>query len=229
MRSSVRVVLRGGAVALVGIAVLARGAHAQEGLFERLGLDRLRLTSVGLGYGPVTPAKVDPTHSFALQVDYGEIARRVHVVFGASYWESSFTNEVVSEFVRQLEGSIVDPAGDDTIHAGRVRVSAVSLEMEARYYPGRPSAALRPYVSLGLGAHAINAESKLINDTFVESALDNISTGVTGVAGLEVVPARRFSFGVQARYTLMSTVRFGTVRALANYHFGRTRRPGRDS
>jgi opacity protein-like surface antigen len=222
-------VLRGGAGALLLLGVVASAARAQEGLFERLGLDRLRLTSIGVGYGPATPAKVEPTHSFALQVDYGEIARHVHVVFGASYWESSFTDEVVNEFVRQLEGSIVDPAGDDTVHAGRVRVSAVSLEMEARYYPGRPNAALKPYVSLGLGAHAINAESKLINDTFVESALDNISTGVTGVAGLDIAPARRISFGVQARYTLMSTVRFGTLRALANYHFGRPRRQGRDS
>lgn len=229
MRRCRRIVLPIASGAMLLLAMLAGEVAAQEeeGLFEKLGLDRLRLTSIGLGYGPATPAKVEATHSFALQVDYGEIAPQWHVVFVAGYWESSFDDETVEEFVRQIEASIDDPSGEATLQPARVRVSAVSLELEGRYFPFRRPAAFQPYVGLGIGAHAINAESRLINDTFVESALDNISTGFTGVAGVQIAPSRRLSFGVQGRYTLLSTLRYGTLRALVSYHFARAQRPAR--
>lgn len=227
MRCSGSVLLRRSLGALLLCALAPPPAWAQGSLFERLGLDRLRLTSIGLGYGPVRPSKVEGTHSFALQVDYGEIAPRWHVVFGASYWESNFKESVVREFEEQLERTITDPSDDDVIDIGRIRVSDVALEMEVRWVPTRPNAAFRPYLGFGLGAHAIDAESPFIQGTFVESALDNISTGITGIAGAELMAGGRFSVGVQARYTMLSTLRFGTARGLVTYHFRRARRPAR--
>lgn len=224
MRCRGSVLLRRSLGALVVCALVPATAWAQESLFERLGLDRLRLTSIGVGYGPARPSKVEATHSFALQVDYGEIAPRWHVVFGASYWESNFKESVVRGFEEQLERTITDPSGDDVIDIGRIRVSDVALEMEVRYVPARLNSVIKPYLGFGLGAHAIDAESPFIQGTFVESALDNISTGVTGVAGTDLMLGGRFSIGVQARYTLLSTLRYGTLRGLASYHFRRARR-----
>jgi hypothetical protein len=57
----------------------------------------------------------------------------------------------------------------------------------------------------------------LIANTFVESALDNIGTGISGAAGIDIAPPGPVQIGVQARYTLLSNVRFGTVRATASY------------
>jgi hypothetical protein len=226
MLSSGGIRLRQALGALLVSVVLPLPVSAQS-LFERLGLDRLRLTSVGVGYGPAQPSKVEATHSFALQVNYGEIAPRWHVVFGASYWESHFNEKVVREFEEQLRRTIRDPSGDDEIDIGRIRVSDVALEMEVRYVTTRSRTFLRPYLGVGLGAHAINAESPFIQGTFVESALDNISAGVSGIAGLQMVPSERISFAVQGRYTLLSTLRFGTLRGLVSYHFrGSVRQTG---
>ncbi|HJU90681.1 MAG TPA: hypothetical protein VJ672_14920 [Gemmatimonadaceae bacterium] len=227
MRCSGSVLLRRSLGALLLCALAPAAARGQESLFERLGLDRLRLTSIGLGYGPVRPSKVESTHSFALQVDYGEIAPRWHVVFGASYWESHFKESVVRGFEEQLERTIIDPSDDDIIDIGRVRVSDVALEMEVRYVPTRPNSFFKPYVGFGLGAHAIDAESPFIQGTFVESALDNISTGLSGVVGVDLVAGQRFSAGVQGRYTLLSTLRYAAVRGLVSYHFRRARRSSR--
>jgi hypothetical protein len=228
MRCSDRAHLRRSLGVLFLLALLPAPARAQ-GLFERLGLDKLRLTSIGLGYGPTRPSKVEATHSFALQVDYGQIAPRWHVVFSASYWESSYTDDVVREFEDQLRRTIRDPSGDDVIDIGRIRVSDVALEMEARYMTGSARTVLRPYAGLAVGVHAINAESPFIQGTFVESALDNISTGVSGVAGLQIAPTRRLSFAVQGRYTMLSQLRFATIRGLVNYHFGLPRVGARGS
>jgi opacity protein-like surface antigen len=79
---------------------------------------------------------------------------------------------------------------------------------------------LRPYAGGGLGAHIVNAESPFINDTFVESALDNISGGFAAFAGLDTQPLGRFSVGLQARVNLLSNLRYWTGRALVTYFFG---------
>ncbi|HJU65038.1 MAG TPA: hypothetical protein VJ596_05140, partial [Gemmatimonadaceae bacterium] len=159
----------------------------------------------------------------SIYADYGEITRHWRVLFSVSYWGSHFKPEVVREFEEQLRASIVDPSGDDVIDVGRVRISDIALELEVRWTPAE-RAILRPYLGGGFGAHVINAESRFIEGTFVESALDNINSGVSGIVGLETRPIGRFTLGVQARYTLLSNVRFGTLRAGINYHLSPPRR-----
>jgi hypothetical protein len=153
-----------------------------------------------------------------VQADYGEIAPHWRIFVTASYWGSRFTDEAVNGFIEQLHESIVDPAQDDTIAIGPVSVSDIALDVDGRYTPLR-HAFISPYVSIGLGAHVVNAESAFIQGTFVEGALDNIGTGLSGAVGVNLVPSSRLSFGIQARYTLLANVRFGTLRASGSYHF----------
>jgi opacity protein-like surface antigen len=197
----------------------ATAQEARPSLFERLGLDRLRLSAIGAAYGRVAPRNVEATSSYGIQADYGEIARHWHVMFEVSYWGSNFTDETVQGFIAQLRQSIRDPAGDDTILVDKVRVSDIALETTVRWIPSSPSVVLRPYLGGGIGAHIVSAESKLIDNTFIESALDQIGAGLTGLAGVDVTPTPRFSFGVEARYTLLANVRYGALRATATYHF----------
>jgi hypothetical protein len=146
-------------------------------------------------------------------------------VFQVTYWDSRFRDEAVNEFAERLRSNIIDPAGDDTLRVGGITVSDVALEGDLRWTPFGEKF-LRPYVGVGVGAHVINAESPFISGTFVETALDNIATGVAGVSGLDLVLGR-LSVGVQARYNLLSTIRFGSARAVARYEFRRVQRPGR--
>jgi hypothetical protein len=199
-------------------------AAGQGSLFERLNLDRLQLSALGGGFGRVQPSGVVPADAYAIDADYGEITRNVRVVFHVTYWESRFDDETVLEFENRLRSEIIDPSGDDTIRVGRIDVSDIALEADFRWTPFGPRF-LRPYVGTGLGAHVINAESPFISGTVVEQALDIIAAGFAGFAGLDIVVGR-LSVGAQARYNLLSTVRFGSLRAVGRFEF---KRPGRES
>ncbi len=199
-------------------ALVPSSAHAQS-LFERLNLDRLRLTALGVTAGPVRASRAEHAQSFGVFADYGYIARSWRVVFSANYWGSRFRDEFVDTFEQRLREQVIDPSGDDTLDLGEINVSDIALEVEMRYTP-RPNAVLRPYAGAGLGAHIINAESPFINDTFVESALDNISAGFAAFGGVDTAPAGRISFGLQARLNLLSNLRYWSGRGVVTYFFG---------
>ncbi len=205
-------------VALISIAGPARA----QTLFERFGLDRLRLTSIGVEAGPVAPARTERTISYAIHADYGEIAPNWRIVFTTTYWGTRFTDKTVRQLEQQLGAALGNPS--DSLRIGRVQVSDIALESDVRWTPIR-TGIWRPFFGGGIGPHVINAENKYINNTVIETALDQIALGFSAVAGANVVPSDRFSIGVQARYTLLSTVRFATVRAFASYSFSRNSTP----
>jgi len=194
-------------------------ASRAQNIFQRLDLDKLRLEGDGVVVGPVSPSTVVSTQSYGLQADYGEITQHMRVGFSASFWSSRFDDKTVNRFISQLEQSLSNP--DDSIAFDRVRVSTISLEADLRYTPAKQHAAVQPYIGGGLGLHIVNAESKLIAGTFVESALDNIGAGISAIAGVAFLPTHRVSVSVEARYTVLGTLRFGTVRAGGMFHFSR--------
>jgi opacity protein-like surface antigen len=200
------------------LALCASRARAQS-LWQRLDLDRLRLEGIGALAGPVSPSNVVSTPSYGVHADYGEIVPHLRIGVSGSYWSSHFTDKTVNQFITQLEKSLDNP--NDSIKFDRVKVSTISVDIDLRYTPTNVNAAIQPYIGGALGLHIVNAESRLIKDTFVESALDNIGAGITGIAGVGILPTHRVSALVEARYTVLGTLRFGTVRAGAMFHFGR--------
>jgi hypothetical protein len=210
------------AFVLLAALVWATPARAQN-IFQRLDLDKLRLEGIGVVTGPVSPSTIVSAPSYGIQADYGEISPHLRVGFSGSFWNSRYDDKTVARFITQLEQSLSNP--DDSIKFDRVRVSTISIEADLRYTPTGAHAAVQPYVGGGLGLHIVNAESKLIQNTFVESALDNIGAGISAIAGIAILPAHRVSVGVEARYTVLGTIRFGTVRAGAMFHFSRPKTP----
>lgn len=194
------------------------GAAAGQSLFERLNLDRLRLTALGASAGPALPARVKATEAYSVHADYGEISPPWRVVFTVTYWESEFRKREVDRLARQIREATNDPARDDTVSLGRVTVSDIAFETDLRWMPLR-RAVLRPYVGGAFGAHVINAENKFFSGTLVESALDNIAAGITGLMGFDTAPLHGLSVLLQARYSLLSNTRFLTVRAGGSYYF----------
>ena len=207
-------------LAVCAAVAIPRAGRAQETpgepLFERLGLDRLRLTAVGMAAGVVKPTQMEGTQAYALHADYGELAPKWRLVFSATYWGSRLTDETVRTFADTLRRSVDDPTGDYTLDLGRVSVQDIALTMDLRWAPRR-TARLRPYLGGGVGAHVLNAEGRAISGTFVERALDNITAGVTASGGVDLVLIPQLSIGMQARYDLLSGARYGSLRAVGTY------------
>lgn len=222
--SSVRCVAAAFAVTVASVVVaLPVSAQDSPGLFERLNLDKLKLTAFGTSMGPVAPTSIVPTVAVSLHADYGEISPKWRVVFSATYWGSRYRDDVVERLASKLRERIVDTTRTAQFALGGISVSDIAVGGDLRWSPR--TGGLRPYIGGGALAHVINAEGKAIQGTLIENALDNIALGFGAVTGVDVTLARHLGIGLQGRFDLTSGVRYGSLRAVGTYYFDTA--PGR--
>lgn len=160
---------------------------------------------------------------YAITADYGELTPHWRVVFGVSYWESQLSDKVVRAFVDSLRRSIVDSTGDASLAASRVSMYDVTFSGALRWSPSGATL-FRPIVDVGMAAHVMNAEGRLIKGTFVERALDQIAAGFFAGAGLQFRPVGRLALEGVVRGDLLSGFRSAQFRAGATYELGPPRR-----
>lgn len=189
--------------------------------FSVLGLDRLRLRTVGVTYGWAWPAQATATRLYSLSADYGEIARGVRVVFVSSFWTTHYRDAEVARLAREVGRA----AGVDSVRLGTIRLDDLSGGAEARWEPGFARLArarlrvLRPWVGGGMAVHFVNVEGAPISGTFVERALDAASIGTNATLGVDWQPLTNILATMQARYDFLGVTRFATMRAGASFLF----------
>ena len=211
--------IRGRVAATALLIAFASRAGAQETLIQRLQLDKLQVSSLGGSIGRIMPSQVEPTVIYGVSADYGEIARSWRVNFAASYWSSRYRDAVVNQFIDTLKNSL---SGSATIAPSRITLYDVTIGADVRYIPTY-SGELKPFVGVGLAAHVINAEGKLIRGTFVERSLDDIAAGFYVVSGVSFRLVQHIGIEGMVRGDLLSGFRSTQVRAGAIYYFGRLR------
>ena len=204
------------------VVAAAQGVQAQEGVFERLNLDKLQINSLGVFGGHMIASQLEPTNLIAVQADYGELAPGLRIVFNASYWQSRFRDGVVQAFADSLRKSLSDPTGQ--VVASRINLYDVAFGADVRYTPVY-SGEIKPFLGIGAAAHVINAEGRLINGTFVERSLDDIATGLYATGGVSFKLFRHLGLEAAARADLLSGFRSTQVRAGTVYYFGGVRKP----
>lgn len=206
------------AILVLAVAPVVTEAQASGSLFERLNLDKLRLSALGGGGGVMKPSQMLATEAFQLHSDYGEIVPSWRVVFHATYWESRYTDRAVEKFAAQFRTSVVDPAADDSLRRAQIKVSDIAVTADLRYSPWQ-SAVLRTYIGAGAGVHVLNGEGRYISQTFIENSLDNIAVGVLALGGADIALLPRLSVGAQARFDLLSGISYASLRVIGSYHF----------
>jgi len=197
-------------------------AQENQSWAERLGIDKLKFTALGGQVGRVSPYGIEPTTSYSLQADYGEIVPNWRIVFNATYWGSQFTDKSVQAYADSLRNAIYDPTGDAVVVLGDITVSDIVLGADARR-TYQPSWWLRPYLGAGIATHIVNADGRLIDGTFVERATDVIAVGVAGTVGVNARVLRHIALDAQARYDFLSLARFASLRVGASYYFDNPR------
>ena len=214
---------------IVGILIIAFGgasrpllAQDEGSWLERLGIDKLKFTGLGLQMGRVNPYGIEPATSYSLQADYGEIVPNWRIVFTATYWHSRFRDRSVRAYADSLRNAIYDPTGDAVVLLGDITVSDIALGADARR-TFLPQSWLRPYLGGGIATHVVNADGRLIDGTFVERATDIIAVGVAGTAGVNARVLPHIALDAQARYDFLSLARFSSLRVGASYFFDNPR------
>jgi opacity protein-like surface antigen len=211
---------RGLLVALASSLVAAASAQAQDGLFRKLNIDNLEIQSLGISFGRILPSQVLPANIVGLQGDYGNILPAWRVVFGASYWESRFEDDVVQAFADSLQKSLSDP--NSRVVASPIRLYDVTFSADARYTP-QYDGWVKPFGGVGIAAHVVNAEGRLIKGTFVERSLDDIAAGLYATGGITLQLLPHFGIEASARGDLLSGFRSTQVKVGAAYILGHRR------
>jgi hypothetical protein len=192
-----------------------------------IGLDRLRLTTVGASAGMAMPDQVRPTTVYAVHADYGEVVRDLRVVFGVMYWTSSFRDSATDGLARAIAAALGGEA--PAVAFGRVRASDVGLHADVRWRPGalrgrRAPAAFRPWVSAGSAVHLLDVQGAPITGTFVERSLDGVALGLAGAGGADLFLLPGVQLTGLARYDLFNGAHFASARVGVSYVLDRSRR-----
>jgi hypothetical protein len=211
--------IRSRVIATAFLLVAVTRASAQESLIQRLGHDKLQIASLGASAGRIAPTQVVPTNVYGISADYGEIAPSWRVNFASSFWSSRYRDAVVNQFIDTLQQNV---NGSATIEPSRISLYDVTIGTDVRYVPTY-SGELKPFLGLGVAAHVINAEGKLIQGTFIERSLDNIAAGFYVVTGVSFRLFKHVGVEGMARADLLSGFRSTQARAGATYYFGRVR------
>jgi len=189
-------------------------AMAQAQTLEDYDYENLSFRGVGLDVGYIWPTKVMSTPSYGIRVDLGYLGPGLRVVPSLTYWSSELKSEELDRLAEQLSslptlrnrGIVV--SGSDL---GEVDWSGLALGLDGQYVWVMPGGFLT-YLGAGFSAHVLNARGEGIQNTFVEDALDALSAGLTGLAGIEVEPVRRLRLFGEVRYTVLSDLRYPGLR-----------------
>lgn len=175
--------------------------------------ENLTFRGIGVDVGYVVPNRVDGAPVFGGRVDLGYLGPGFRIVPHFSYWSSSFKRAEVQEFEGQLETLIARESGQTVdVALGAIDLSDLSMGVDGQFVWAIPSAGLLSYAGLGMTAHRLNGEGEAIADTFIEDLLDALSAGFNAHLGIEVPTSDRVRFYGQAKYELMSDLRYFEIR-----------------
>jgi hypothetical protein len=198
--------------------ILPQALSAQSFL-EQFSYEGLRFSGVGVEAGIVASDRLTRELTGAVRVDYGQIAPRVRVLLGASYFKADFEQDEISEFENQL-CEIVDPIGACTIDIGEVSWTDIELDLDLQYL-FESGQRVTNFLGLGLGVLLMNGTGEAIDGTFVEDALDRIDLGINLSLGTQVRLASGLYLTADLRGGLATELRTVTARTGIMYRVPR--------
>jgi hypothetical protein len=194
----------------LALLVCPQVAVAQSFL-EQFSYDGLRFTGIGFEFGGVTSDRLTRGLTGAVRIDYGRIAPKVRVLLGVSYFKGEFNAVEINEFAMGI-GRVVNPAMSSLIDIGTITWSDIEADIDLQYMleAGRR---VTNYVGVGFAAHVRNGTGTVIDDTFVEDALDTIDAGLNLSLGTAIELMPEIHFTLDFRGGLASELRTATARA----------------
>ena len=194
------------------LLVMPTRASAQD--LAAYDYENLTFRGVGFDYGYIWPSRVDPTSMYTLRVDLGFLGPAVRITPSISYWSSSLRPSELERLADRLE--LLPPLRADSIDLraedfGEVLWSDLGVALDAHIVWTVPFNIIT-FVGAGASLHALNGRGVSIDDTFIESLLDSTAAGIALMAGAEVQPLPRLRLYGEARYTVVSDVRYPALR-----------------
>lgn len=207
--------LLSGWVVRISVIVLAAYPSTRlvaQGVLDQFSYDSLRASGLGIELGPLGTSRLRGTIAGGLRFDAGNIAPRVRVVVGLTYFRSEFSRPEIANFTTRLRGLVQDPDSNFTINVGRIFWSDVTGDLDFQYaIPQSPG--ITTFLGLGVGVHWRRGQGSAINGTFVQDALDGLFPAANATVGAEFAVSRTLRFTLMGRGVVsegLSTVSLAT-------------------
>jgi Outer membrane protein beta-barrel domain len=202
------------------IAMLLACAPATAGAQTLADYDYENLTfrGIGLDYGFIWPSKVASTPAYTIRLDLGFLGPGVRVAPHLTYWSSDMRNTELDRLADQINRLPPLQQQGVTLTAadlGNITWSDLSIGIDTHLMWTTPIGLLT-YVGAGAAIHALNGHGEFIESTFVEDLLDSTAAGVAVMAGLEYQVLPRLRLYGEARYTLVTDIRYPGLRVGAS-------------
>lgn len=201
--------------ALLALLALAAPGRAQG--LEDYDYENLAFSGVGVELGRIWPSSVEPALALGVRADLGLLGPSVRIVPRASYWSSRLKDAEVDELRANLLRLCRDVAGDCLRELGEIRISDLTLGVDA-HYTFETDLVATPYAGAGAALHLLNGSGEAVDGTFVEDLLDAVAPGVELVGGVEL-PLGALRLFAEARGTLSSDVRYAGVSVGGSWTF----------
>lgn len=192
-----------------GISLLSSSPVRGQGLAD-YDYENLRLRGVGGEIFYVNANGLDATVGFGVRLDLGFLGPKIRMVPRFAFWNTELEQAELDSLATKLEDLVQEQNPGQPrpqIDLGTVDRDAIIFGTDLHWLPVVADP-LRPYLGVGGEIYILNGSGEAIDGTFVESGLDLLTAGVSGVAGLE--------FGLQGGLTLYGEVRGSLVADVRN-------------
>jgi hypothetical protein len=185
--------------------------------WEDYDYENLEFRGIGLDLGWTFPHRVDQTLALGLRVDLGNLGPNVRIRPSLNYWSSQMRQAEIDRLSEQIQNVCLRQYGTLTqcppLNLGRIRMSDLSINLDAQYEWTETPFIFVPYAGLGGSIHMLNGRGDAINDTFIEDFLDSVSPGINLLGGFRVPVGNTLDLHAEARYVLAADIRFGALAA----------------
>jgi hypothetical protein len=176
--------------------------------------ENLSFRGFGFDYGYIWPSKVRSAPVYSVRLDLGFLGPGVRIAPSLSYWSSDMRTTELDRLADQINR--LPPLRDQNVQItaadlGDVTWSDLTISVDAHLLWTTPLG-LITYIGAGGALHALNGHGSFIENTFVEDLLDSTSAGVAVMAGIELQPLPRLRFYGEARYNLVTDIRYPGLR-----------------
>ncbi len=197
MTSTVR-----GMIWVAGCLTVPIVSQAQSTL-EQFTYDSVGFRGIQVGVGAMWSNKVETTAEYGLQVHLGEIAPKVRLMLGVSYFKADLTDEEISRLEAGILQLVDDPSGSATVDLGQVKWQDVAIAGDVQYLIlGGGPRRWQHYVGAGFSFHFRNGSGERISGTVVEDNLDQLQIGLDLTAGTDVLLTRSLVLNLGVRGVL---------------------------
>lgn len=219
--STNRVFWRTGGLAVGFVIVLSAGPPVRlsaQGVLDQFSYDQLRPSGLQIDLGALGSSDLRGAIVGGVRLDYGQIAPRVRVLLGLSYFRSQFDNKARTRFEQRLLTLVNDPNGGATIQIGRIFWSDLTGDLDLQYVmPQGPT--VTAYMGAGVGVHLRNGSGTAIDGTFVEDALDDIAAAFNLSVGAEFRLAPHWRVTMEGRGVISSGLSTVSARTGVMFRF----------